>query len=285
MTKLIGTKPGQVPTNADLGTMAYQDSENVTLQKDGGAALNVNRKSNDGDLAVFSKDGSTVGSIGVDDSDDIFLNGENDHIRFHVNGSQTLNLNNAGSFYPAAGLSPDLGISGRNWRDLYLSGNVVVASGKGIDFSATANSSGTMTSELLDDYEEGTWTPTLTASTGNPTVTYQTQKGRYVKVGQLVHVAIDLRWSAQSGGSGNTFIAGFPFTNGDAYSGGQIFESSSSLTWGSGRTVLGFELQQNNSQGSVLVSGTGTGTASLNISNVGSGSGYFIFSFTYRSAS
>jgi hypothetical protein len=35
-------------------------------------------------------------------------------------------------------------------------GNVVLADGKGIDFSATA---GTGTSELFDDYEEGTWTP------------------------------------------------------------------------------------------------------------------------------
>ena len=42
-------------------------------------------------------------------------------------------------------------------------GNLVMGtSGKGIDFSATSNSSGTMGSELLNDYEEGTWTPTLT---------------------------------------------------------------------------------------------------------------------------
>ena len=42
-------------------------------------------------------------------------------------------------------------------------GNLIVASGQGIDFSAT---SGTGTSELLADYEEGTYTPTVTASTG-----------------------------------------------------------------------------------------------------------------------
>ena len=41
-------------------------------------------------------------------------------------------------------------------------GNVVMStSGKGIDFSATASGSGTMTSELLNDYEEGTWTPSV----------------------------------------------------------------------------------------------------------------------------
>ena len=41
------------------------------------------------------------------------------------------------------------------------SGNLVLASGSGIDFSANSNASG-MTSEVLDDYEEGTWTPTIT---------------------------------------------------------------------------------------------------------------------------
>ena len=44
---------------------------------------------------------------------------------------------------------------------LTASGNIILSTaGAGIDFSATANSSGTMTSELLSDYEEGTWTPT-----------------------------------------------------------------------------------------------------------------------------
>jgi hypothetical protein len=104
-----------------------------------------------------------------------------------------------------------------------------------------------------------------------------------VKVGQMVTVAIDLRWSAKSGGSGNTHIGGFPFANGDAYFGGNIFESSSSLNWGSNRTVLGYEMHQNASTGSLLVSGSSIGTASLNINNVGTGSGYVIFSYTYRS--
>ena len=39
-------------------------------------------------------------------------------------------------------------------------GNLVVASGHGVDFSAADDASG-MTSELLDDYEEGTWTPVI----------------------------------------------------------------------------------------------------------------------------
>ena len=62
-----------------------------------------------------------------------------------------------------------------------VSDNLVIGtSGKGIDFSATA---GTGTSELLADYEEGTWTPTVAGLTvvGTPTYT-----GRYTKIGRLV---------------------------------------------------------------------------------------------------
>jgi hypothetical protein len=55
-------------------------------------------------------------------------------------------------------------------------GNLVVSNGKGIDFSLTP---GTGTSELLNDYEEGTWTPSLGGNT-----TYITQTGTYVKIGK-----------------------------------------------------------------------------------------------------
>ena len=73
-------------------------------------------------------------------------------------------------------------------------GNVVMStSGTGIDFSATANSSGTMTSELLNDYEEGTWTPTAgDAASGGNQATTATAVGRYTKIGRLVTVHFEL---------------------------------------------------------------------------------------------
>ena len=68
-------------------------------------------------------------------------------------------------------------------------GNLVVASGHGIDFSATGGpSNGTGTSELLADYEEGTFSPVLRAhnsSTGQVTGT-----GTYIRVGKIVHLRI-----------------------------------------------------------------------------------------------
>jgi hypothetical protein len=66
------------------------------------------------------------------------------------------------------------------------SGNLVIGTaGKGIDFSADPSAAG-MTSELLDDYEEGTWTAALTLASGS--VTYGSQLGKYVKVGNVVTV-------------------------------------------------------------------------------------------------
>ena len=87
-------------------------------------------------------------------------------------------------------------------------GNVVVSSGYGIDFSATTDGSGTTTSEIFDDYEEGTWTPTQ----GNfDTWTSPTFNATYTKIGRLVHLFLHqtggtIGWSAQD------FIAGLPFT-------------------------------------------------------------------------
>ena len=93
-------------------------------------------------------------------------------------------------------------------------GNVVLANGKGIDFSAT---SGTGTSELFDDYEEGTWTPTLIAGTTDFTsVTYDVATGgRYTKVGNLVHIQGFIRTDAVTVGAaaGDIFIGGLPFTS------------------------------------------------------------------------
>jgi hypothetical protein len=87
-------------------------------------------------------------------------------------------------------------------------GNLAFPSGQGIDFSATA---GTGTSELLDDYEEGTWTPVLIGTTVAGTGTYTTQEGKYTKVGNLVTFQMGLNWSAHTG-TGTMQIQGLPFT-------------------------------------------------------------------------
>jgi hypothetical protein len=101
-------------------------------------------------------------------------------------------------------------------------GNVILStSGKGIDFSATASGSGTMTSELLADYEEGTWTPAFTFATpGTLALTYNLQSGSYTKIGRLVTVIFRVSFAAggiiKGTASGNLSITGLPFTVGSS---------------------------------------------------------------------
>jgi hypothetical protein len=89
--------------------------------------------------------------------------------------------------------------------------NIIMANGKGIDFSATSNGSGTTSSELLNDYEEGTWTPTATYSgTNTPTHAYQT--GHYTKIGRVVQIQALISWN-ENGSTGDLTITGLPFTS------------------------------------------------------------------------
>jgi hypothetical protein len=98
----------------------------------------------------------------------------------------------------------------KNGADFVVTnGNFVPATaGKGIDFSAATHAAG-MTSELLNDYEEGTWTPDFSAWTTAPTVT--AASCQYTKVGRQVTVCM----LALGGVCGNTgqAIAGLPFTS------------------------------------------------------------------------
>jgi hypothetical protein len=92
-------------------------------------------------------------------------------------------------------------------------GNLVVASGHGIDFSAHGHAGG-MTSELLDDYEEGTWTPTAGFTlTINSTC-------RYTKVGGVVTVTFDVTYATGTDGSYGR-LESLPFSSYD-YSTGTI---------------------------------------------------------------
>ena len=84
------------------------------------------------------------------------------------------------------------------------SGNLVIGtSGRGIDFSATSDASG-MTNELLDDYEEGTWTATVTDGGS----AFGTNNASYVKIGKMVTLSFDLI----NNSGGNIYqVFGLPF--------------------------------------------------------------------------
>jgi hypothetical protein len=84
-------------------------------------------------------------------------------------------------------------------------GNLIVASGQGIDFSAT---SGTGTSELLNDYEEGTWTPVDASGAG---LSFSNQAGGYTKIGRMVYAYCRVGYPATLDLSAAA-VGGLPFT-------------------------------------------------------------------------
>ena len=74
----------------------------------------------------------------------------------------------------------------------------------------------------LDDYEEGTWTPTLTFGGGSAGITYGSQLGTYVKIGKLVWLNCRLALSAKGSSTGSARVTGLPFTNQGGSSNGEI---------------------------------------------------------------
>ena len=98
-------------------------------------------------------------------------------------------------------------------------GNLVIGtSGKGIDFSATSDGGVSTPSELLDDYEEGTWTPVLEGSTNAGSYSYDTYRtgGTYTRIGNTVFARGSLRPqdpspSSDTKGVGNFVINGWPY--------------------------------------------------------------------------
>jgi len=163
---------------------------------------------------------------------------------------------------------------------LALQGASTSANGVGITFPATQSASSD--ANTLDDYEEGTFDPTITRSGTNPTVTYTNQLGSYVKVGRLVSVTLGLSWSANSGGSGNFTISGLPFTNtnsADNYS--QAFAVDiSGITFAAGTTTLGGYVNVNTTTIFLTCAGSAVSSSAPTLGS----SGYLYMSVTYMAS-
>jgi hypothetical protein len=135
-----------------------------------------------------------------------------------VTGVSTL----TGAVNTGAGLTVANGIT-------LTDGNLVVASGHGIDFSAASVSASGSSSAVLDDYEEGTWTPGLGNYEGSPTVA----AANYTKIGRQVIAFCSIALDGTTDGSGFQ-ITGLPFTSGNFAStsvmGGFLNWSTTGLT-------------------------------------------------------
>ena len=109
-----------------------------------------------------------------------------------------------------------------------FAGNIVLStSGSGINFHNYGTGTN-IDSNLLDDYEEGTWTPSFTSFTlGNGVIT-----GQYTKIGNIVHVTFRLDCGSTTSWAGNVnSITGLPFSNALGSNTGYLSASNPSNNW------------------------------------------------------
>ena len=192
---------GKSVTTFNTAGFLYEAGAAVEVTRSGNRVMRLNRTTNDGSILEFNKDGTTVGTIGVATGPVaymVFNNTATDNVAALKGAS--------GAILPSTITGADkdgtmnLGSSGARFENLYLSGGAYLG--------------GTAAANLLDDYEEGTWTPTYSPqSSAFTSITYDAAVyGKYVKVGAVVHIQGIIRTDAISGGSGAVYIGGMPFT-------------------------------------------------------------------------
>ena len=161
--------------------------------------LILNRKTSDGDILRLRKDNAEVGSINTGTS----------RIGLRSGDTGIMCAADLDAIYPQNDLAGrdaaiDLGVSGARFKDAYLSGGVYLG--------------GTGAANKLDDYEEGTWTPTGVAFS-----VATIYSAKYTKIGQQVTVVGYILATANSGNTGGATISGLPFTaTGTGYSIGGV---------------------------------------------------------------
>jgi len=83
--------------------------------------------------------------------------------------------------------------------------------GSGVGQVTDIKIGGSGSANTLDDYEEGSWTATVTGSGGNPS-TAATETGSYVKIGRIVYCTVTISSKDTTGASGAVRLTGVPFT-------------------------------------------------------------------------
>ena len=186
------------------GFQALATGNQSAFISDGDRALILNRKTSDGSIQEFRKDGTTVGSIGTNENTDLFIAGGDTGLLFNDGVDFISPATATGSGRDNA---VDLGYPTVRFKDLYLSGGVYLG--------------GTGAANKLEDYEEGTFTPTFSRHITSPVYSASVASGSYTKIGNVVHIQILIIVnSVTSNGSGNLLISGLPFANGaNSYSG------------------------------------------------------------------
>ena len=246
--------------------VALRANNDSQITRDGGHPLSLNRTSSDGAILNLYKDGTTVGSVGLLNSNNLTVSGTvADHggLQFatHCVIPMEANADSNGTI--------DLGASGSQFKDLYLSGGVVFGPA----------SASTVSSQTLDSYEEGTWTPAF----NNVTVSYTERYGKYTKIGDTVHLwgyivvsSINNSDTSYVNLGGMPFAATGGFVNGSFYNGSGNASLFTTYTLGAAWTVV----SQN-----YFYLGIPSSTNNLSYAQACNSTGRFWFSMTYPTAS
>jgi hypothetical protein len=190
---LVGTTSTTPAFGTNTGIALVPTGESM-LSANSTTALFLNRTTSDGSILDFRKNGTQVGSIGTQSGTDFYITGSTavaTGLRFQANEIVAVN-GSAGNRDAAI----DIGKSNIRFKDLYLSGGAYLG--------------GTGAANKLDDYEEGTWTPSL--STGTATFGGAT----YTKVGRLVTCHTTVSNFSDRTSTNYVEIGGLPFTAEDA---------------------------------------------------------------------
>jgi hypothetical protein len=149
-------------------------------------------------------------AVGVNSGTSITTGSKNSILGAYNGNQDGLDIRTASNYAVIADGDGNRQITMKEGQTIALD-SAVPNAGTGITFPATQSASSD--ANTLDDYEEGTWTPTVEGTGSNPTVTYGSARaGTYVKIGKTVYVTFVINTSAQTGGSGNLLIGGLPFT-------------------------------------------------------------------------
>ena len=201
---------GNLLVNGTVSNPAFSNTANqislrgsvgtIEASRDGGAALELNRKTSNGSIVNFRKDGSSVGSIGSNSGTNMIMGTGTTGIYFNNAGQSVHPWNITGNQARSGAI--DLGRATDRFRNVYINGGVVFGD---------AGSSGTATSNSLDSYEEGTFTPTLSIG-GTTLASTSGSSGRYTKIGRKVYIEGTATRNTAAGASGALLVHGLPFT-------------------------------------------------------------------------
>ena len=177
-----------VGTQSPASGSVTNDMIAYPLAESGATVSTFNRTSSTGDIIELQKDGTTIGQLAVNFTDNFCISGNSNHAGLNFGTASVVPYKNSSNLDATI----DWGSGTTRFKDLYLSGSVYLG--------------GTGSANALDDYEEGTFT---VGNAGDSTGVIGDETGEYTKIGRMVYVRIVFRVTTNFS---SYAISGLPYT-------------------------------------------------------------------------